>query len=483
MRKSVGNRRTYLGWAVMVLSPFLLLGILSLAMGRNAFSARPVWTDELDLWRSLLSFSKAGFHTGANGYFEITASWGNLGVNGIAPVLLYGWAVKLFGLSESAIVIGNALWMAAAALVFCLICKPRPAVAFTLAGMMVFYLPILLYCTASMMEWAGYALMLLFLAFMMGYHQYHKAWMLVLGAAVIAIGCLIHPTYALLLVPAILVVSDFRWNHRLAVAIPCALALAALCLLIRRQVTAPYASSFLHQLLNADGPSVAWRRLLSHGKANIMDFLYRVTLAERLFFGLYLCVMLACLVCSFLKRNQGFRRNFLGCSLLLLAVFGLTCAFYEIRDWRGLRLMAPFLWLVIGYLAIRRRYWLSTVSLACCAVTVAVVLAVQPLPVFQEEARYESQPASEALRQAIDVIHYDNSALDPFANTVRTDASYLLQFMRQLDPAIGVQSGWFSTDTTGKSRWILTDQLKCVINDYECVADTNGYKVYRRLEQ
>ncbi len=81
------------------------------------------------------------------------------------------------------------------------------------------------------------------------------------------------------------------------------------------------------------------------------------------------------------------------------------------------------------------------------------------------------------------MIHYDESASDPFANTVRTDASYLLQFMRQLDPAIGVQSGWFSTDTTGKSRWILTDQLKCVINDYECVADTNGYKVYRRLEQ
>ena len=42
----------------------------------------------------------------------------------------------------------------------------------------------------------------------------------------------------------------------------------------------------------------------------------------------------------------------------------------------------------------------------------------------------------------------------------------------QLDPALGLQYGWFTTDTVEKCHWVLTDKLKTPITGYENVAVT-----------
>ena len=75
----------------------------------------------------------------------------------------------------------------------------------------------------------------------------------------------------------------------------------------------------------------------------------------------------------------------------------------------------------------------------------------------------------------------DGKGDDPFYNTVRADvASYPL--LSELHPGMGMQYGWFSTETTGRSRWILTDQLKCPVSGYENVLDTGDYKLYRHID-
>ena len=56
-----------------------------------------------------------------------------------------------------------------------------------------------------------------------------------------------------------------------------------------------------------------------------------------------------------------------------------------------------------------------------------------------------------------------------------------LQAMEEIPAGFGLQHGWFTTESTGKSRWILTDHLKCVVNGYERVTDMSGYKVYRLI--
>ena len=56
---------TVASWALMVASPFLLLGAVSAVIGQNAFQANPVWTDELDYWRGIFSWLHLG---GSAGY-------------------------------------------------------------------------------------------------------------------------------------------------------------------------------------------------------------------------------------------------------------------------------------------------------------------------------------------------------------------------------------------------------------------------------
>ena len=111
----------YASYGLMVLSPFLLLGVLSLILGRSALDSWPVWTDELDYWRSLQNWNAVGFATGYSGLSEIVPEAGTLSVHGLTAIVFYGWFVKLFGLSHSTIVLCNALWVSLGALLFCLL--------------------------------------------------------------------------------------------------------------------------------------------------------------------------------------------------------------------------------------------------------------------------------------------------------------------------------------------------------------------------
>ena len=61
MQTTGTERRTLrrIGWALFILSPFLLLAVLSLAVGHSALDAYPVWEDELCFWRTLFSWESS----------------------------------------------------------------------------------------------------------------------------------------------------------------------------------------------------------------------------------------------------------------------------------------------------------------------------------------------------------------------------------------------------------------------------------------
>ena len=120
-------------------------------------------------------------------------------------------------------------------------------------------------------------------------------------------------------------------------------------------------------------------------------------------------------------------------------------------------------------------------TLAGCFVSLVLLIA-QPEGVFLDNSRFTTPKASEHLPAVVETIRYDESAENPFENTVRVDV-YDYELLRQLDPALGLQYGWFTTDTVEKSRWVLTDKLKCPITGYENVLETPDYKVYRRIEE
>ena len=87
---------------------------------------------------------------GYNGLLEEFARVGTLGAHGFTAVMLYGWFVKLFGLSYHTIVICNAVWVSLGAAAYCALIRPRPARAALLALCLMLYAPAVLYCASSM---------------------------------------------------------------------------------------------------------------------------------------------------------------------------------------------------------------------------------------------------------------------------------------------------------------------------------------------
>lgn len=479
-----------LGWAALVASPFLLLLILSLVLGQNAFDLYPVWGDELAFWRELYSWNEMGFRTGYYGMLENIAPVGTLGISGIGPLLIYGWFVKLFGMTNYTIMLCNAVWASLTALVFCVIRRPRPAVSFTLAAFMLCYAPMVLYCVTSMTECFNYALMLLYLAFLLAYQEKRKPWLLALCCATVVFGCLYRPMYALLFLPVILFFCRYRFGARMLGSGLAALLLAAACAYIAQLSAAPDAQGYVYHLLRAPDVQTFVRMLLSHTKANLSDYFIRAahSAMQIAFRYLYCGTTLLCLAGSFLsversggrlRLKAGYHGPIFSCFCLLAAAFAFTMLFYRVNDWQDFRRLAPFLFLVTAYLIARHRFLIPRVTLAICLATLVLLIA-RPEGAFVDSGRFSAPEAPESLPEVLAAIPYDAQAANPFDNTIRTDVmSYSLA--RGLHPGLGIQSGWMTTENTGKSRWILTDQLKCPLNDYENVLDTGDYKLYRRI--
>ena len=479
-----------LSWAVLILSPFLLLALLSVLLGQNALDAQPVWLDELTFWRSLYSWDQVGLKTGYNGMFEETAPLGTLGLSGLGPILIYGWFVKLFGLSHNTILLCNAVWISLAAAVFCLVRKPKRFVAFGLSALVMGYAPLILYSLTTMTELFNYALMLFYLTFLLLYQEKRSPWALLLCCLTVAFGCIYRPMYAVLFIPLVMFFSRSRFGWRMILSAACAVAISALCCFLGQLAAAPNAQGFPYHLLRAESLHLAWRMLLSHTKVNLLDYFHSTgSVMQDAFRWMYMALTALCLLASFLALERrgfrpvrvhvGFRAPFFSCFLLLVAAFALTMILYEAGDWRDFRRLAPYLWLVIAFFIARHRFTLPACSYAACLITICL-LAVSPEGVFVESGRFAEAAAPESLPEIVEAIPYDEEADDPFANTIRTDV-YSMQLMSELDPGLGLQYGWFTTETTGLSRWILTDQLKCPVNGYEKVLDTGDYKLYRQI--
>lgn len=489
LRAMAPSRRALVvsGWAVLVFSPFALLLLIGLLTGCNAFAARPVWPDELSYWRGLFAWNQMGFEGGLNGLYEQAARYGILGTDGLSPIVLYGWFVKLFGLSEASILLGNAVWVSLGALVCCALLRPSPGASLSLAALFALFPPVILYVTTSMTEVFGYALALMYAPLLIRTVQTGKGRYAALLLALVTLAALHRALYALLALPVLAAYAHGRPGRlRVALCALAALGLSAGCMAASFFLEAPNPQGFVHHLLQQKDFSMFLSMLFSHAKANVLEYFTRpATFMEAALRLTYLCVAAACLVGAFTarRRKKGARvdAELLGCFGLLTAAWGLTLTFYEVGDWVDYRMLSPFLWLTLAYLLLRRRVVLPRAVLAAGAITLAVMLSQPATGAFADPNRFTPAPEEPALSQAISAVVYDAQAENPLTNTVRTDVS-TLQAMRELDPGLGLQFGWFTTDTTGQSAWILTDRLKCAVNGYERVADTGGYKVYRLIE-
>lgn len=478
---------TVAGWVLMIAAPFLLLALLSIITGKNVFTAHPVWSNELGTWHSLNNWNAVGFASGYNGFFESTPAIGSLGVYGLSPILIYGWFVKLFGLAPNTIVIANAVWISLASLVFCALHRPKPLISLTLTALLCAYTPIVLYCFTSMTELFDYAIILLYLAFMLRYRRNKSGWMLALSLMTILFACFYRITFFPLFFHVAWLYGGSRLSAKTLLASAALLLAAAGCYILSTAFTSPNQQGFLYNLLHADSLAIALQMLLSHTKSNFIDYVnfYHVDHVQWAFRRLYLFAMVLCLFGSFWKREPrslrlsvGFQREVFACFLWLMVQLGVVMVLYETYDWADFRILAPILWLVPAYLLLCNHRAMPVALLAGVLVLLIPLCQYAPVGAFGDEERFAIQPVEERYTNAAAHIAYDPQASTPFDNTVRTDLSGW-QLVSTLDPGLGLEYGWFTPETIGKSRWLLTDTLKTPISGYEPVYREHGIAVYR----
>ncbi len=498
---------TVAAWAFAVAAPFLLLAAVSLVIGRNAFGACPVWTDELDYWRGVFSWMKVGGAAGYSGVNEHAALMGTLSVHGFAPLLLYGWFAKLFGWGFSSVVLCNALWISAGALVFVLLNRPKAGTALGLGLSLAVYGPAVLYCATSMTELANYGMLLFYLAFLTRLWRVRREAgekagasapvtaglpSLILASLTVLFCCAYRITYVGLFLPLIVIACDGRWSGRMALSFLAALLASLFTYYISQLYASPFSAGFLYNLLRVGSPGMAARMFLSHAKANLIDYFIRPTgnAMESLQRWLYCGVAALCLLRSFVwvaKRDgrarvrfgwDGF--SFLAFVMLFLP-FALVVCLYETNDWSDYRTLAPFLWLVAAAFLIRGERGIPLAYLVGCAAILAVLLTGAPVGAFGDTNRFSATPFTPETQALCEAISYDADADDPYANSVRTDL-FNLETVALLDPGIGLQTGWMSEDTVGKSRWILTDYLKFPLEGYRLVLTNPDGSVFRLIE-
>lgn len=297
----------YASYGLMVLSPFLLLGVLSLILGRSALDSWPVWTDELDYWRSLQNWNAVGFATGYSGLSEIVPEAGTLSVHGLTAIVFYGWFVKLFGLSHNTIVLCNALWVSLGALLFCLLLKPKPLTCVYISVLLATYAPVVLYAFTSMTQLCQYGVLLIYLAFLLRYARNRKPGWLFLSLVSVVLMCCFRINYLLLVLPVAWVCGGGKKLCLKTVLF----SLLGLCLvigvyLLTSQWSAPYAQGFPYALSQAGSFALMVRMLMSHFKANLIGFFafYRYSPVLWWFRVFYLAMLALCLFKAFLQVRK-----------------------------------------------------------------------------------------------------------------------------------------------------------------------------------
>jgi len=478
--------------ALLILTPFLQLGVISLILGQNAFASYPVWSDETDYWRNLYSFIHMGLPRGYSGIAEYTPMIGTLSVHGPTPLLLYGGFAKVFGLTFHSIPIFNALWISLGGLVLCLLVKPRASYALFMSGLLMIYVPAVLYCVTSMTELFNYGILMLYMAFLLRHHSTGGKLSLILGWAVVCFACLYRITYFVLFLPLVWQSGGNRAGKRTALYGLLALVLSIGLYAFTMAVTAPYPAGFLYNWLRAKDAGTFIQMFFSHAKSNLKDYFIVATDSpmQDAFHWLYSGMMGLCLVGSFLRLTRkagriavetGFDLLVFSCFLMLFIPFAVVVMLYETNDWSDFRTLSPFLWAVAGLLVLRRRKVLPALVLAGSMAMAVWLFTLPPQGAYQDEYRFTLQPYSQTVQEACGAIEFDPHAKNPWTNTIRADLC-TLQTISQIHPGMGLLYGWFTPENTGKSRWILTDHLKIVVQGYESVVHGRGAKVYRHVE-
>ncbi len=440
-----------------------------------------VWNDEVHYWNEIACFARAGFKGGYCVLDErpAPANWTHFGPHGPAFPVIYGVPAHIFGWERASGPLFNAVVLVLGAAVWLVTCRPDVRRLAAASFLWASFWPCVLFMPFTMQESLHFAI-----AFLLGAVFYRwvrpdqgipGAWLPVLAVAAAA---LVRLTWALTLLPwACVAVGRLPPRKMLFVVVASAIALPLLTL-TWREICSPYAN-YLASLLEqaAVSPSAAAGRLWTGICRSCALF---VSLRERPTLDTLLCYQSAGLmiiaVAFALAHRRGAWRPWLFAAMNVALVVGLVIALYDLKDWRGYRVIAPHL-LLSTLLLVAGGAWRTVVLFA------AINLAFTPwfLDQFQEFQVRRMMVAAETVRAGrtgfADTIAYAPDA-PPWENTLLVPVEQLSYRLVEVPRGIGVTyvMVWPDLRMPPKSRYMLLTS-----NDLQVLAKKGGMPRLRPL--
>lgn len=485
-------------WALLVLLPVISLCVLSIASGNNCFAAQPVWSDELDYWREVYSFSSLhSLSFGLNGFLGYPAKIGTLGCHGLAPFIIYGLPALIFGWATNSIVIWNMMICMLAFVIFIALIRPSKMQCLVIAVIWLLYAPILVYAPTSMVELPHYALIVILIAAVLRLWKQpaSKTW-LIIGFAICTLMAFLRLHNIVFFIPLVFIASEFHFDRRFILFACLALLLSILAWYTSGLFSSGYPESFMYHLSQTPSITGKLSMLFSHTLDNTKRLLaFKEGAAQVTQRYLYLTVMFACLIRSIHLRHSHVQDHnapdiiaerrwcLLGFLILFIALGFILCA-YDVFDWRDYRSLAPVLWGVILLVIMTCSRHMQAMAIA--GVIVVFVLSISTLSSSSASESTRFQTTTDSSEQAVSqIIPLSDEATDKTL-LVSATAPLSQNEIYQIDPSIGFVGDAFSDISFARESniaYVLTKKPADEMTGYEAIGEMNCGMLYRRTSQ
>ena len=350
----------YGGRIALILSPVLLLLIQSFILKTNLFKSVPVWSDELDYWREMFSFSNCGFNFGGSLFVGHDAKIGPFGAHSFSPLAAWGIFFPVFrsAFAPYAILWINLFMLCAAWFIFVYLIKPDIKITYVALISALIYPLNVLYTHSSMIELPALAGIIVYFSILYKWEEEEDKGKWFVWLMIVGIWCIcVRITYIVILFPAIWKKTKFKFNLRSILAI-LAYFLGFLGFYkFYNLFCADYPGWVTEKISEVEGIKGKLSVIFYNGKDNLKNF-FSPTSADSAQVGMrYFFFILLLFGIGAAVRNAKIKSKvnllYISLSVMMGGLLVMMLGLYDIKEWRDFRTFAPivfgvFLFLVLG---------------------------------------------------------------------------------------------------------------------------------------
>jgi len=482
----VSNAKRYLSGLLLVLTPWILLSIITALFAKNSmFMLTPYWNDELSYWHEVLSFSTKGLNFGYYTINEILPNTLSFGNHGFGTVSVYTAYAKLFGWNYYSIAISNNVFISIAFFLLILIVKPTTKTTLLISLFYITYTPLILYCSTSMSELMNFATLIVYFSLLFSYINYdskrRNIILFILIFFCISIS-FIRIINIILFLPIIFYYNkDLKFNGKMIILLTGWIIFSIFLFLVNSHFVSPYPYSFLSELFSISTIFDFTIFFLKHLCLNILRFFYPFrddfiqVLQRYLVFSLIIWLFIKSRVLKY--KTSKIDMFYFSAFILIFLSLLITFTAYDVFNWRDYRVITPLIFGIILFFILSNRLQIIKIFFLVNLFGLIILFLSPRIQVeFLTNSHRYTRPKNNV---ALNKIQYSEKAISKFKNTLVID-NYDEDVFLNTPAGIGIT---FSDTISDKlqSRYIYTHTPRELKSYQQIIKSKNGILYQKKI--